>query len=86
MDLLGSLADFPSNPLAIMPAASADVTGAFETDYHMNSGAGTSQTSNQVNFDGLKVPSFTLEYYRSARSDQIDIYSSFYTFSVICCN
>ncbi|XP_022992065.1 clathrin interactor EPSIN 3-like [Cucurbita maxima] len=47
MDLLGSLADFPSNPLAIMPAASANVTGAFETDYHMNSGAGNSQTSNQ---------------------------------------
>lgn len=58
MDLLGSLTDFPSNPLAIMPVESANVTGAFEPDSHMNSGAGTlhatmsvASVSNQV-YDG----------------------------------
>lgn len=62
MDLLGSLTDFPSNPLAIMPTASANVTGAFEPDSHINSGAGTPQTTttvasinNQVYDDGFKV-------------------------------
>ncbi|XP_022959791.1 clathrin interactor EPSIN 3-like isoform X3 [Cucurbita moschata] len=48
MDLLGSLTDFPSNPLAIMPVASANVTGAFEPDSHMNSGAGTSHAIMSV--------------------------------------